>query len=477
MHPTLVLFEKSLRRFAANKPGMVITFLVPVVLIYIFGHVFGLYNKGEGGGGRRSGIPVAVVDQSGEPAAAKLIAAMRKETSLRVITSRKSPDGTEQALTEADVRRAIQDNRYRFAIILPADLLPKDRIGVKIKFLHDPRNEIEAQIVNGLLQKTIFTHVPELLGESLKRGAYAAIGVKNVERFNQRMTDVIVDAFGGDRDEVYRVVSLEKFSLFAPAASAKAPPADPSLRRLDTEEAGPAAPGDTASNAPASKSAADVLGNLVKIEGEQLVGKHVSNPAGARMVGGYAVMFLLFALSASATSIFEEKHSGIFQRILAAPVTPAHILWSRFLHGVAVGVVQLMFLFGAGYVLFGIDIGSHIGPLLCVTLATAAACTAFGLLVAAIAASQEAASGISTLLVLTMTAIGGAWFPVTMMPEFLQSLSRLSLVYWAVEGFTNVLWAGRSLSGVLPQLGVLVGITAVVMALAIWLFHRRRMFE
>jgi len=76
-----------------------------------------------------------------------------------------------------------------------------------------------------------------------------------------------------------------------------------------------------------------------------------------------------------------------------------------------------------------------------------------------------------------MTAIGGAWFPVTMMPEFLQTLSRLSLVYWAVEGFTNVLWAGRSITGVLPQIGVLVGITTVVMFVATWLFHRRKMFE
>lgn len=220
-----------------------------------------------------------------------------------------------------------------------------------------------------------------------------------------------------------------------------------------------------------------MLANLIKIEGEQLAGKEVRNPAGSRMVGGYAVMFLLFALSASATSLFEEKQSGIFHRILAAPVTPGHILWSRFLYGIALGVVQLMFLFVAGDFLFGLNIGQHIVPLLCVTIATAGACTAFGLLVAAIAPTNEAASGLSTLLVLTMTAIGGAWFPVTMMPDFLQTLSRLSLVYWAVEGFTNVLWAGRTTAGVLPQLGVLLGITLVVMLVATWLFHRRKMFD
>jgi ABC-2 type transport system permease protein len=245
----------------------------------------------------------------------------------------------------------------------------------------------------------------------------------------------------------------------------------------------PAANGSGASlpaadaNAEQSTATKDFLAKLVKIEDEQLVGRDVKNPMAARMVGGYAIMFLLFALTGSATSLFEEKQSGIFQRILAAPVRPSHILWSRFLFGIILGAFQLTALFLAGRFMFGLDLESHLGSLAVLTLVSAAACTAFGMLVAAIAPTHEAASGLSTLLVLTMTAIGGAWFPITMMPEFMQKLSRLSLVYWAVEGYSSILWAGHSLRQIAPNLAVLTGISVGVMLLAGYLFKRSKIFE
>jgi ABC-2 type transport system permease protein len=46
-----------------------------------------------------------------------------------------------------------------------------------------------------------------------------------------------------------------------------------------------------------------------------------------------------------------------------------------------------------------------------------------------------------------------------------------------VEGFTDVLWAGQPLIAVLPKVGALAAITAIVMIVAIWRFSRNRMFE
>ena len=65
MSQVLILLRKSLLSFLRNKAAVFITFLVPVVLIYLFGHVFGLYSKDSG----PVGIPIAVVNLSSEPAA------------------------------------------------------------------------------------------------------------------------------------------------------------------------------------------------------------------------------------------------------------------------------------------------------------------------------------------------------------------------------------------------------------------------
>jgi hypothetical protein len=63
------------------------------------------------------------------------------------------------------------------------------------------------------------------------------------------------------------------------------------------------------------------------------------------------------------------------------------------------------------------------------------------------------------------------------MPPFMQDLARYTLVYWAMKGFSQVLWAGQSLPEILPTIGVLLGIAAGVMGLAVWRFNRSRLFE
>jgi ABC-2 type transport system permease protein len=141
------------------------------------------------------------------------------------------------------------------------------------------------------------------------------------------------------------------------------------------------------------------------------------------------------------------------------------------------GIVQIAVLFLAGHFMFNLDIFSHAAALLAVGVAAAAACSAFGLLIAAVSPNSAAASGVATFVVITMSAVGGAWFPVSLMPYYMQHISKLTIVYWSVEGFSDVLWAGHTLVQVLPKIGILVGISAAVMAVSVACFRRGKLFE
>ena len=447
MSPTLVLLRKNLLTFWRSRAGVVITFLVPVVLIYLFGHVFGLYRQESA----PSGIPIAVVNQSPEPVAQQLIAALKAEKTFSVRTETAASDGTARPLTEADVRAALHANDYRYALILPPDLLG-ETLGVRFHFLTNPRNEMEAQIVNGVLQRTIFMQVPQLLGQSLQRSAARAIGESGLDEFNQEIAAAIAGSFGGDPTAIKQQI----------ASGAVFP--------------GPSVAPTSGENEPTAGTR-NVMENLIRFDTEQVAGIEVGNPMAARLVGGYAIMFLLFAVSGSATHFYEEKQSGVFQRLLSSPVRPRHIVTARFLFGVILGVAQSAVLFLAGWIFFGLDLFGHLPALFAVTVAAAAACSAFGMLIAALAPNSSAASGLATLLVLSMSAIGGAWFPVSFMPDTIQTLSRFTLVYWAVEGFADVLWAGRSFVEVLPKVAVLSAIAAAVLLVAIARLNSRRMFE
>src|SRR5688572_25900600 len=85
-----------------------------------------------------------------------------------------------------------------------------------------------------------------------------------------------------------------------------------------------------------------------RVESIQVAGQDVKSPAATRIVGGWAMQFLLFALSAAATALSYERDHGIFHRILAGPVSRAQILWSKFTFGILIGMLQLTTLFLAG---------------------------------------------------------------------------------------------------------------------------------
>ena len=454
MRILFTLLGKDFANLRRNRAAFMLSFVVPMVIIAIVGSVFGLRPFGLGAQNNGpTGIPLAVVNESGDPAAQKLVAALQAEKSFRIVTQFENPDKTTRPLTAADLRPLIRDRKFSYALVIPPDLLSDDRLGLRLKILSDPRNDIESQIVNGILQKTIFTNVPQLLGQSLQARAKKYIGSPKLGQFNHGVATAIAQAFGGDAAAIERNMGQGDFGLEGLLASRNA------------------------SGGAGGSAGGDLLAKVVQIESEQVVGQEVKSPTATRIVGGYAVMFLLFALSNSAAAFFDEKNTGIFQRLLSSPMSRAQLLWSRFLYGVLFGLAQLMALFIAGRLLYGVDVFGHLANLLIVCASVAAACTGFGMLLAAVTRSPDAARSLSTLLVITMSACGGAWFPVSLMPQFMQNLSRFTLVYWSIEGFNAVLWAGDSFLQLLPILGILLGITAVVMTIAIWRFNRSPIFE
>jgi len=467
MSVIVTLVRKDIAIFLRNRAAVSLTFVVPIVLIYIFGWVFGLNQKDSG----PSGIRLAVVNASTNPGAQKMVEALKTEKAFHVITTTANPDKTSRPLTEEDLRPAMRDGQFRFAVVIPADVVRADGIGLHLKILSDPRNDIEAQTVNGLLQKTIFSNVPELLGQSLQANAKRYLGADRYNQFNRGVADSVATAFGGDPAKIQR--TIESGTLGLDKLTKPAKPADPSLRRLDATA--PATPGAPAPAKP-STAVQDFFSRIVKIDQEQVVGKNVRSPAATRVVGGYAIMFLLFAVSGGSAAFFDEANTGVFQRLLSAPVSRAQLLWSRFIYGVLLGLVQLLTMFVAGQFMYGIDVSGHLGNLIVVSVFAAAACSSFGMLIAALAPNATAASGLATLVVMVMSATGGAWFPLSFMPEFMQKIGKFTLVYWSMEGFLQVLWADRTLVELLPVLGILGGITLVVMTISIWRLNKKPIF-
>jgi len=147
------------------------------------------------------------------------------------------------------------------------------------------------------------------------------------------------------------------------------------------------------------------------------------------------------------------------------------LLLGKLLPYYLVNLIQVALMFAVGRLVFGMNLGSSPLALTMVTLATAAAATGLGLLVAALGKTTSQISGISTLLALTLAAVGGMMVPTFVMPDFMQTIAKISPHYWALSGYQDVIVRGLGVQAVLPETGVLLGFAVVFYLFAVWKFR------
>src|SRR6185312_11227052 len=105
-----------------------------------------------------------------------------------------------------------------------------------------------------------------------------------------------------------------------------------------------------------------------------------------------------------------------------------------------------------------------------ISLACALMASTFGLLVAALGNSPATARGVTTLAVLMMVMLGGAWVPTFIFPVWLQQFTMIVPVRWAVDGLDAMTWRGIGISGAVVPTLVLLGFTGVFGTIAIACF-------
>jgi len=99
MNPVLVLLRKDFALFFRDRASLSLTFVVPFALIYLFGQIYHVNSSDPG----PAGIPVAVVNESDNPAAARLVDALRAEKAFRVLTTFVNSDKSARPLAEGDL--------------------------------------------------------------------------------------------------------------------------------------------------------------------------------------------------------------------------------------------------------------------------------------------------------------------------------------------------------------------------------------
>jgi ABC-2 type transport system permease protein len=107
--------------------------------------------------------------------------------------------------------------------------------------------------------------------------------------------------------------------------------------------------------------------------------------------------------------------------------------------------------------------------LLCLLVALCS--TSLGILIAAIAKTENQIGGLSNVLLWGMGILGGGIVPVFLLSDALDAIGKAVPQYWAVNAFYKLLVLSGSLADIATSLLALVGFSILFFAIGLWRFE------
>ena len=408
----------SLRR---DRAALALSFVLPIVFFSIFAAIFGGRHDST------SKINVILVDEDHSRASADLLRGLQREGSLAIRTRPSSK--TKEPLPEytaATAEAAVQAGDAPVAVIIPHGFgdnpisFGGNQNGAAIQLLNDSSDMIAPQMVAGLLQEAGMTSMPEVMAEK---------GMKYTDQY-----------IGG----------------FTPAQRKQM---NDNLEKLRQREDQPAAAGSKPTKTGSGSGP-------IAVKARAVVGQNKRNPMISFYAAAIGVMFLLFTASGSAGALLDEAESGTLDRVLSSRVTMTTLMMGKLSFNTLLAFTQLVVMFLWAWAVFKLDLFTHIPGFVVMGLCTAFAVAAFGMLLASLCRTRAQLGSLSTILILTMSAVGGSMFPRYLMPEAMQKAGLWTINAWAIDGFTKVFWRDLPVQELWQQVSVLLAVGIVLFVIA-----------
>lgn len=454
MIPTVMLV--CLRRLLHNRIELLLAFAVPIAFFSIFALIFG---SGVGGTQDPS-VKVVGVDTVQDAQSELVMRALQETPGLKFVEG--APGGSDAKGTsdrgkgDAAKGSGASDAEPRLAAMMTkseatamvrrgnatlAILIRRDESGeIAADLLSDASDQVSPKVVSALVQ--------QVLGAIPGPQAFAAEGPGM--GISEGLGESLGERLAGRGDEedlgVVQASGSEPTSIGADATSS---------------------PIGTAGNGvSAGLSSSLTKAPPRRVEIIDLLGGEKRNPVVTMYAAGIAVMFLLFGATNGGATLLEERENQTLDRLLTTGLTMDQLLLGKWGYLTMLGIAQTTLMFVWGQVVFGVDLWGHLDGFLIITVVTAGAAAAFGLMLATLCKTRGQLNGLSVVVVLTMSALGGSMVPRYVMNESLRDAGLWTFNAWALDGYDKVFWRDLPAGDLWPQMAVLMGCGAIFLITA-----------
>lgn len=422
--PFLALVRKDLRLFFSDRRSVIVAFAVPIVIGSFIGSVTG----GSGRSDEPPRVSVALVDEDASAVSKAVVAGARADRNLAVVLT-----------TEEEARSRVRRGATSVAAIIPPNF--GDQAGrafftrangatkPRLDLLYDPSRVIEVGMVRGILTEHIMQAVSREMfsGESGRRATEEAL--KGLD----------ASGLAPDQKRLLRDMLT-------------------SVQRFYSE--------------PNRPQEAGVFTMPYTVREEAMTsGTRVPYNGYAHSFAGMGIQFLLFSALNLGIEMLLERQRGLWARLRSAPISRSVVIGAKIVSTTLIALMTLLVSFAFAMIVFHVRIEGSLVGFFAVAIGCSVMAAAFGLLVAALGNTPGTARGVSTLASLVMVMLGGAWIPTFVFPRWLQQLTVVVPVRWAVDGLDATTWRGLGLSSAIMPTLVLLGFAAAFTAISLARFR------
>ncbi|MDE0181348.1 MAG: ABC transporter permease [Caldilineaceae bacterium] len=416
MRPILTIVLNDLRIFFSQRGNLVGLLVIPVLLTVVIG-----WSLGQFVGGGEPRLRVDLIDLDGSGLSARLIDELLATNDALVLCPLDN-DADDYCRLEGealDLERAVERarrGRTEALIVIPAGyaaaLETFEQAGIDYYSSSDPlQPDAVLQGLDAVLQRVNSASMTAGVAGALLDNLTAGLGLP---AFNEAVRTEFLDG-------LYRNAEQKLIEM-------------PASVRFET--------------------------------GEEEAGLDASDNGFNQSAPGMGSLYVMFTVLGGMAVLLRERKQWTLQRLMALPLSRGQILGSKIVVYFVLGMIQYMIVFVVGWIA-GMDFGDDLPALFAVMAAFVLCITALTFALAPWIKSEGQASGFVLLLSLSLAPLGGAWWPLEIVPDFMRTLGHLSPVAWAMDGFHDLIWYSGGFGDVLPEVGVLLAAAVVLFAVGI----------
>jgi len=423
--PLIAMVRKDLQLFFSDRRSVIVSFLVPIAIASFFGSIF----SGPSRNGEPARIAVMMVDHDESAISKAIVASTQTDRNLKLTM-----------VDDDTARDSVRRGKTSVAVVIPKGF--GEAAGPaffgngdkpELQTLYDPSRNTELAMVRGIMTEHVMQAVSgEMFGGAQGR-AYLEKTIPQIEAstMNPQQKALLLQM----------VRSVNEFYEQPQAGQAGAPGA-------------------------AGRPGAGLTMPYTVKEEAVTAGSSVAYNGYAHSFAGMGIQFLLFAMANLGVDMLLERQRGLWKRLRSAPVSRRTLLLGKGISGAIISLLILGVSFAFAMLVFQVRVEGGWAGFVGVAVACSLMASAFGLLVAALGNTPATARGVTTLAVLMMVMLGGAWVPTFIFPAWLQQFTLIVPVRWAVDGLDAMTWRGIGSSGAVAPILVLLAFAAAFAAIA-----------